>query len=86
MTFAKENGSASTRADVGDPHAVRAMFDEVEHAGGGIDVLVNNAGIQRLGGLSEEPDDNFDTLVRTNLKGSFNTMREAARRCGMAAG
>jgi 3-oxoacyl-[acyl-carrier protein] reductase len=68
------------RADVGDTAAVTAMFDAAETAFGGIDVLVNNAGIMTLSPIAETTDDTFDRIVATNLKGTFNTLREAARR------
>jgi len=68
------------RADVGDPAAVVAMFDAAETAFGGIDVLVNNAGIMALSSIAETTDEAFDSIVATNLKGTFNTLREAARR------
>jgi 3-oxoacyl-[acyl-carrier protein] reductase len=68
------------RADVGDPAAVVAMFDAAETAFGGIDVLVNNAGIMALSSIAETTDEAFDSIVATNLKGTFNTLREAAKR------
>jgi 3-oxoacyl-[acyl-carrier protein] reductase len=68
------------RADVGDAAAVLAMFDAAETAFGGIDVLVNNAGIMALSSIAETTDEAFDSLVATNLKGTFNTLREAAKR------
>ena len=56
------------------------MFEAAQAEFGGVDVLVNNAGIIALSPLAETDDDGFDRLVAVNLKGSFNTMREAARR------
>ena len=74
-------GKALTaQADVADPQAVAKMFDAAEAAFGGVDVLVNNAGIMLLSKLAEADDGHFDRQVATNLKGSFNTLREAARR------
>ncbi|MFS8148079.1 SDR family oxidoreductase [Rhizobium sp. BR 249] len=74
-------GKALTaRADVSDAEAVRRMFDAAETAFGGIDVLVNNAGIMMLSSLAEADDAHFDRQIAVNLKGTFNTLREAARR------
>jgi len=70
----------AVQADVSDPAAVHAMFDAVEQAYGGIDVLVNNAGIMQLATLAESDDALFDRQVAVNVKGVFNGLREAARR------
>jgi 3-oxoacyl-[acyl-carrier protein] reductase len=76
-----EGGRAlAVKADVSDPKAVRGMFDRAEAAFGGIDVLVNNAGIMKLAKISDSDDALFDQQIAVNLKGSFNAMREAARR------
>src|SRR5690606_7654924 len=68
------------QADVSDPVAVARMFDAAEAAFGGIDVLVNNAGIMKLAPLADSDDALFDRHVAVNLKGTFNTLRQAARR------
>jgi 3-oxoacyl-[acyl-carrier protein] reductase len=68
------------KADISDPSAVRGMFDAAEAAFGGIDVLVNNAGIMALAPIAETDDASFDRLIAVNLKGTFNTLREAAKR------
>jgi 3-oxoacyl-[acyl-carrier protein] reductase len=68
------------KADVSVPGAVRAMFDAAERAFGGVDVLVNNAGIMKLAKIADSDDALFDRQIAVNLKGSFNAMREAARR------
>ncbi|ANP86918.1 SDR family oxidoreductase [Rhizobium leguminosarum] len=74
-------GKALTaKADVSDAEAVRRMFDAAETAFGGVDVLVNNAGIMMLSALAEADDANFDRQIDVNLKGTFNTLREAAKR------
>ena len=70
----------TAKADVSDPNAVRRMFDAAEVAFGGVDVLVNNAGIMKLGKIADSDDAMFDQQIAINLKGSFNAMREAARR------
>src|SRR6266404_4253877 len=70
----------TAKADVSDPSAVRGMFDAAEAAFGGVDVLVNNAGIMKLAKIADSDDALFDQQIAINLKGSFNAMREAAKR------
>jgi 3-oxoacyl-[acyl-carrier protein] reductase len=70
----------AAQGDVASPDAVKRMFDAAEAAFGGVDVLVNNAGIMSLAPLAQSDDALFDRHIAVNLKGSFNTMREAARR------
>lgn len=77
----KAGGKALTaQADVSDPKAVARMWDAAEAAYGGVDVLVNNAGIMRLATIADGDDALFDSQVAINLKGPRNTMRLAARR------
>ncbi|MBR1156794.1 SDR family oxidoreductase [Bradyrhizobium sp. JYMT SZCCT0428] len=76
----KGGRALTARADVSDASAVRGMFDAAEAAFGGVDVLVNNAGIMKLAKIADSDDALFDQQVAINLKGSFNAMREAARR------
>jgi len=77
----KTGGKARTaKADVGDAAAVARMFEAAEMAFGGVDVLVNNAGIMKLATIAESEDALFDSQIAINLKGSFNTLREASRR------
>jgi 3-oxoacyl-[acyl-carrier protein] reductase len=78
----RSNGGSAiaVQADVSDPAAVRGLFDRTEAEFGGVDVLVNNAGIMQLATIAETTDASFDRHVAVNLKGVFNGMREAARR------
>jgi 3-oxoacyl-[acyl-carrier protein] reductase len=81
QSITNAGGQAITaQADVSDAAAVARMFDAVETAFGGIDVLVNNAGIMQLAPLAESDDALFDSQIAINLKGTFNTLREASRR------
>ncbi len=77
---AADGQAITARADVADPAAVRRLFDHAEAAFGGVDVLVNNAGIMKLARLADADDALFDQTIAVNLKGVFNTLREAARR------
>jgi 3-oxoacyl-[acyl-carrier protein] reductase len=70
----------TAKADVSDGSAVSRMFDMADAAFGGVDVLVNNAGIMRLASLADSDDALFDSQLAINLKGTFNTLREASRR------
>lgn len=70
----------AVKADVADAAAVRALFDAAEKAFGGVDVLVNNAGIMQLAKIADATDEQFDRQVAINIKGTFNGLREAGRR------
>jgi 3-oxoacyl-[acyl-carrier protein] reductase len=72
--------AVAARADVADSAAVRRLFDTTEAAFGGVDVLVNNAGVMTLANLADTDDAAFQKLVSVNLTGTFNTLREAAKR------
>lgn len=68
------------QADVSDPQAVRQLFDAIEARFGGIDVVVNSAGVLQLAPLADCDDALFDRVIGINLKGAFNVLRESARR------
>lgn len=74
-------GSAiSVKADVSSAAEVALLFDAAEKTWGGVDVLVNLAGIMKLAPLAETDDALFDQSVAINLKGVFNGLREAGKR------
>ncbi|HEY4142098.1 MAG TPA: SDR family oxidoreductase [Pseudolabrys sp.] len=70
----------AVKGDVADPVAMRALFEAAEAKFGGVDVLVNNAGIMQLANFADATDAQFDRQFDVNVKGTFNTMREAAKR------
>jgi 3-oxoacyl-[acyl-carrier protein] reductase len=72
--------AVAAQADIADAQAVGHMFDSAETAFGGVDVLINNAGVLSLAPIAESDDALFDRVIAVNLKGTFNTLREAARR------
>jgi 3-oxoacyl-[acyl-carrier protein] reductase len=77
----RTGGRAITpQADVSNGAAVSRMFDMADAAFGGVDVLVNNAGIMPLSTIADTDDATFERLMNVNLKGTFNTLREAAKR------
>ena len=76
-----EGGRAIWRqADVADPELVRSMFDAHEEAFGRLDVVISNAAIMNTAPFAEFTDAAFDRMIATNIKGSFNVLREGARR------
>jgi 3-oxoacyl-[acyl-carrier protein] reductase len=70
----------AVQGDVADASQVRSLFDTIEAQLGRIDVVVNNAGIMTLSTIAETDDAAFDRLIAVNLRGTFNTLREAAPR------
>jgi 3-oxoacyl-[acyl-carrier protein] reductase len=72
--------AVAAQADVSDGAAVARMFDSAETAFGGVDVLINNAGIMNTAPIEDSDDALFERHIAVNLKGTFNTLREAARR------
>jgi 3-oxoacyl-[acyl-carrier protein] reductase len=67
-------------ADVADETTITALFDQVEAEFGGVDVVVNTAGILLLSPLAELDLDDFDRMHRTNVRGTFVVSQQAARR------
>jgi len=72
--------AVAAQADISDVAAVARMFESTETAFGGVDVLINNAGIMNLATIADSSDALFGSHIAVNLKGTFNTLREAARR------
>ncbi len=67
-------------ADVADEQAVAAMFAQAEERFGGVDVVVNSAGLMLLSPIAELNLDDLDRMHRTNIRGAFVIARESARR------
>lgn len=77
---AKAGQAMAIQADVSVPAQVAAMFDQAIIFYGGVDIIVNNAGIMQPGltSLAETDDVLFDKILAVNFKGTFNTLRVAA--------
>ncbi len=67
------------QADVGSAEAVAGLFEAVLAEFGRVDILVNNAGITRDSLAMRMKEADFDAVIETNLKGTFLTMKAAAR-------
>jgi 3-oxoacyl-[acyl-carrier protein] reductase len=74
------NQAIAVQADVSKTMDVVRLFDEAEHAFGGIDVLVNNAGVMPLKPIVEMETELFERTFAINVRGTFNTLKQAAGR------
>jgi 3-oxoacyl-[acyl-carrier protein] reductase len=72
---AREASGRAVQADVSDPDQARALVEEA----GEVELLVNNAGLTRDGLIARMPDDDWRSVVETNLSGMFYTCRAVAR-------
>ena len=73
--LAGEIGGKAVQADVSDPASAAALVGEA----GDVDILVNNAGVTRDGLLVRMSDEDWSTVIDTNLASCFYTCRAAAR-------
>jgi 3-oxoacyl-[acyl-carrier protein] reductase len=65
------------QADVGDATSVDRAFGHIEESLGPVELLVNNAGITADGLVMRMTDEQWDSVLRTNLTGAFHTIRRA---------
>lgn len=80
QTIEADGGKASIyRCNVSDFEACEAMIKDVVKEYGHLDVLVNNAGITKDGLIMKMKEEDFDSVLNVNLKGTFNTIRHSAR-------
>lgn len=75
----RETGALAIRADLGDTAGLPTVLRQAEDVLGGVDVLVNNAGISVTGLLTDLPDDVWARLVAVNLTAPVLLTREALR-------
>jgi len=71
--------AVAIQADVASAEAANRLFDTTIEALGGLDIVVNNAGITRDGLVVRMSDDDWNAVIDTNLTGVFNVTRAAAR-------
>ncbi|MFJ4045371.1 beta-ketoacyl-ACP reductase [Microbacterium sp. NPDC089987] len=72
-------GTLTVRADVTDAAAIDAAFTEVEQQLGPIEIVVANAGITKDTLLMRMSEDDFDSVVATNLGGTFRVVKRASK-------
>lgn len=86
QALAQELGALYVHCDVGDKSQVDALVQTVLQVHGRMDVLVNSAGIFRMADFLEMTEDDFDSVLRVNLKGSFLVGQAVARAMAAARG
>jgi len=62
-------------ADMGKPVQIKKMVKEAHDVFGGVDILINNAGIQHVAPIDEFPPEKWDAIIRINLSSAFHTIR-----------
>ncbi|MEU8726919.1 MULTISPECIES: SDR family oxidoreductase [Streptomyces] len=77
---ARGGAAIAVGGDVADEEAMAAAFDATEAEFGGIDVVVNTAGIMLLAPIATLKLDDLDRMHRTNIRGTFVVSQQAARR------
>lgn len=78
--IATDGGRAmAVSADISDTAAVVRMFDEVRARFGGVDLLVNNAGVSYIGLFQDMSDADINRLISVNLVGAMVCSREAVK-------
>jgi 3-oxoacyl-[acyl-carrier protein] reductase len=73
------DGVLDVRCDITDPAAVEAAFAQVEEAHGPVEVLVANAGITKDTLLLRMSEDDWSSVIDTNLTGTFRLAKRAAK-------
>jgi len=71
--------ATAVRADVSQPDEAQALIDAAKKAFGRVDILVNNAGTTRDTLLMRMTEEDWDVVIDTNLKGSFNCIKAVSR-------
>jgi 3-oxoacyl-[acyl-carrier protein] reductase len=74
------SSAIAVKADVANADDVRRMFETTEQQIGKVDVLINNAGVLKTLPLADTSDALYDQTFDINVRGTFNTLREAATR------
>ena len=75
----RSTGAIPIQADIGDSYAVSNAVAQAEQMMGGIDALINNAGISQIKLFTDLTDADWQIMLNTNLSGSFYITREVAK-------
>ena len=67
----QENKSDFIKCDISDEGSVDDAFNQIENNYGRIDILINNAGIAHIGKITETNPEDFDTIIKINVRGAY---------------
>ncbi|MBR6646501.1 MAG: SDR family oxidoreductase [Clostridia bacterium] len=87
ISLAEEIDAVAVCADISKREEVKKMFDIIREISGGVDVLVNNAGISQIKLFSDITEQDWDEMFGINVKGLYNCTQEAIpyminKKCG----
>jgi 3-oxoacyl-[acyl-carrier protein] reductase len=75
-----KGGALAVRCDITDPEQVEEAYKEIEEKQGPVEVLVANAGVTRDQLLLRMSEEDFSTVLETNLTGTFRVVKRAAKK------
>ena len=67
----QENKSDFIKCDISDEGSVDDAFNQIERNYGRIDILINNAGIAHIGKITETNPEDFDRIIKINVRGAY---------------
>jgi len=73
------HNAIAIKVDIARPDAVKALFDKTIAEFGGVDVIVNNAGVMTTTPIADMDDATYDAMMDINVRGTFNMLREGAK-------
>ena len=74
-----QTGACAIKADISNPDDARAAVASAVARMGGVDILINNAGVSLIKLFTDTTDEDYYNIMNTNLGGAFFVTREAAR-------
>ena len=77
--MAEETGGYPIKADISVPEQVESMIDKIEDKFGGVDILINNAGISKFNLFTDITEDEWSEVMEVNLNGPYRVTRGVVR-------
>ena len=77
--LAEETGGYPIKADISVPEQVESMIDKIEDKFGGVDILINNAGISKFNLFTDITEEEWSEVMEVNLNGPYRVTRGVVR-------